>query len=118
MWCERHGSGAGMVDTHELTLFFTTFVFIQAWNLLNAKCVGSSHSAFHHFLRDTWLIAVLLIIFGGQWLIVTFGGKMFRTEPLSFNEWIIITVATSAVLWIGELIRLWKRLISTRTTKR
>ena len=118
MWCERHGSGAGMVDTHELTLFFTTFVFIQAWNLLNAKCVGSSHSAFHHFLRDTWLITVLLIIFGGQWLIVTFGGKMFRTEPLSFNEWIIITVATSAVLWIGELIRLWKRLISTRTTKR
>ena len=113
IWCERHGAEAGKVDTHELTLFFTIFVMLQFWNLLNAKCFGSNHSAFHYIWRDTWLLAVLVIIFAGQWMVVTLGGKMFRTVPLSLNEWIYITAGTSVVLWIGELWRLWKRFFST-----
>ncbi len=105
IWCERHGAGS-VVDVHELTLFFTTFVMLQFWNLFNAKCLGSRHSAFHHFWRDRGLILVLVLIFVGQWLIVTFGGKMFRTMPLSWQEWLIISAATSVVLWMGEAWRI------------
>ena len=95
---------------HQLTLFFTTFVMLQFWNLLNAKTLGSTHSAFHHFWWNRGLLLVLFFILAGQWIIVTFGGKMFRTVPLSLSEWVIIIASTSAVLWIGELYRWIKRL--------
>ena len=108
VYCERRGKGG--VDTHELTWFFTTFVMIQFWNLFNAKALGSNHSAFRHFLQDKGMIVVLAIIFFGQWIIVTFGGEMFRTVPLSLSEWAIIIASTSVVLWAGELWRGIKRL--------
>ncbi len=108
VYCERRGKGG--VDTHELTWFFTTFVMLQFWNLFNAKALGSNHSAFRHFLQDKGMILVLAIILFGQWIIVTFGGEMFRTVPLSFTEWIVIVASTSVVLWVGELWRGVKRL--------
>ena len=109
LWCERHGSGS-IIDVHELTCFFTTFVMLQFWNLFNAKCLGSDHTTFRHLFRDYGLLLVLAFILVGQWLIVTFGGAMFRTVPLSLTEWIIIILATSPVLWIGELWRAVKRM--------
>ena len=108
VYCERRGKGG--VDTHELTWFFTTFVMLQFWNLFNAKALGSNHSAFRHFLADKGMILVLVLILFGQWVIVTFGGEMFRTVPLSLAEWGIIIAATSVVLWVGELWRGVKRL--------
>ena len=108
VYCERRGLGG--VDVHELTMFFTTFVMIQFWNLFNAKALGSSHSAFRHFWADKGMIVVLVIILFGQWIIVTFGGEMFRTVPLSLAEWGMIIASTSVVLWVGELWRAVKRL--------
>ena len=112
VYCERRGLGG--VDVHELTMFFTTFVMIQFWNLFNAKTLGSNHSAFRHFLADKGMILVLVIILFGQWVIVTFGGEMFRTVPLSLAEWGVIIAATSVVLWIGELWRAFKRILVRR----
>lgn len=109
VWCEREtGAQAGM-DVHELTLFFTTFVMLQWWNLLNAKALGSDHSAFHQLLSDRTLLLVMLLVLVGQWGIVTFGGEMFRVTPLSFKEWGVIILVTSPVLWIGEILRLLKK---------
>ena len=108
VYCERRGKGG--VDTHELTWFFTTFVMLQFWNLFNAKALGSNHSAFRHFWQDKGMILVLGLVLFGQWLIVTFGGEMFRTVPLSFGEWAVIIASTSIVLWVGELWRGIKRL--------
>lgn len=99
----------GGMDLHELTIFFTAFVMFQFWNLFNAKCLGSNHSAFDGLLRDKGLLLVLLLILVGQWFIVTFGGRMFRTTPLGATEWLEIIVATSIVLWLGEIWRGIKR---------
>lgn len=96
----------GDVQAHELSIFFTTFVMLQFWNLLNAKAMGSQHSAFHDIKKDRVLLGVMFTIFIGQWIIVTFGGKMFRTTPLSFAEWTYITVGTSAIVWLGEIYRM------------
>ena len=103
---------AGDLHVHELSIFFTTFVMLQFWNLFNAKSFGSNHSAFHAFTHDNGLLLVLAIILGGQWIIVTFGGKMFRTDPLSLQEWLVIIAATSPVMWIGEIWRGIKRVIN------
>ena len=98
------------VQRHELTLFFTTFVMIQVWNLFNAKTLGSNHSAFRYLWRNRGLLIVLVMIIAGQWLIVEDGGEMFRTDGMNWKEWTVVIAATSLVMWIGEAWRLLKRI--------
>ena len=98
------------VSPKELTIFFTIFVMLQWWNLFNAKTLGGCRTTFHRLLADKGLLLVLAIILVGQWLIVEFGGKMFRTTPLDLETWIWIIVGTSPVMIIGELLRAVGRL--------
>lgn len=100
----------GGMDTHHLTIFFTIFVMLQFWNLFNASVFGTNHSIFRDASHALGMLSVAGIILIGQIIIVTFGGKVFRTEPLPVIEWLYIIGATSAVLWIGELWRGIKRL--------
>ena len=94
------------VDEKELTIFFTVFVMLQWWNLFNARTLGSNHSAFRRLWACRGFLSVLVIVLVGQWLIVTFGGRMFRTVPLSGTTWFYIIIGTSPVLWVGEIYRL------------
>ena len=100
---------AGVDDT-ELTVFFTIFVLLQWWNLFNARVLGSDHSALRRLWACRGFLLILLLVLVGQWLIVTFGGTMFRTVPLSWQTWCYMLVGTSAVLWIGEFFRMVKRI--------
>ena len=93
------------VNPTELTVFFTIFVMLQWWNLFNARSLGSHHSALRRLWACRGFLLVLVLVLVGQWLIVTFGGKMFRTVPLPALTWLYIIVGTSPVLWIGELYR-------------
>lgn len=95
----------GGMDVHHLTVFFTIFVMLQFWNLFNASVFGTSHSIFKDAGHAIGMLSVALIILVGQIIIVTFGGKVFRTEPLPLHEWLLIIGSTSVVLWIGELWR-------------
>lgn len=110
LWLCLHDDADFGVQRHELTIFFTTFVMLQVWNLFNAKTLGSSHSTFRYLLRDRGLLIVLLSIMLGQWIIVEFGGNMFRTDGLTWQEWALIISATSIVMWLGEVWRLIKRI--------
>lgn len=92
-----------------LTIFFTTFVMLQFWNLFNAKTFGNEHSAFNNLRNCKGFVFVGLIIVVGQFLVVTFGGSVFRTVPLNLQEWLIITAATSLTLLTGEIFRYFKR---------
>ena len=93
------------VNPTELTVFFTIFVMLQWWNLFNARSLGSHHSALRRLWACRGFLLVLVLVLVGQWLIVTFGGKMFRTVPLAPLTWLYIIAGTSPVLWIGELYR-------------
>lgn len=100
----------GGMDVHHLTVFFTIFVMLQFWNLFNASVFGTNHSIFKDASHALGMLSVALIILMGQFLIVTFGGKVFRTEPLPLMEWLYIIGGTSIVLWIGEIWRGIQRL--------
>ena len=104
----------GGMNTHHLTMFFTLFVMFQFWNLFNASVFGTNHSVFKDANHAKGMLSVAAIILVGQIIIVTFGGKVFRTEPISVAEWLYIVGGTSFVLWIGEASRAVKRLISKR----
>lgn len=100
------------MNTHHLTVFFTIFVMLQFWNLFNASVFGTNHSFFKDAGHALGMLGVALIILVGQIIIVSFGGKVFRTEPLPLSEWLYIIGGTSFVLWIGEIWRGIKRLKS------
>lgn len=99
----------GEISRYDLSVFFTTFVMLQFWNMFNAKAFMSGGSAFKNLKESAGFLVVMLIIPIGQFLIVEFGGNVFRTVPLTLRDWGIITGATSLVLWIGELMRLFKK---------
>ena len=100
----------GEMSVHYLTVFFTVFVMLQFWNLFNASVFGTNHSIFKDAGHALGMLSVALIILVGQIIIVEFGGKVFRTEPLDLRTWLVIIAATSCVLWVGEIVRLVKRL--------
>ena len=93
-----------------LTAFFTIFVMLQFWNLFNASVFGTNHSVFKDSRHAFGMISVAGIILIGQIIIVEFGGKVFRTVPLTLSEWLIIIGSTSIVLWVGEIWRWIQRL--------
>lgn len=93
---------------YEHTLTFTIFVFMQFWNLFNAKAFHTGASAFINKTKSFGGFELaLLIILVGQFLIVTIGGEMFNVEPLSWRDWLICFIGTSPVIIIGEVIRLF-----------
>lgn len=100
----------GGMTVQRLTIFFTFFVMLQFWNLFNARVFGTTDSAFKGLSKSYGMELIVLAILVGQFLIVQFGGAVFRTEPLSWQTWLIIIGSSSFVLWIGELIRFVKRL--------
>jgi len=95
----------GGVSPYELTVFFCVFVMLQIWNLFNARCLGLKTSAFSGLTENRWFAAIVLLVLAGQILMVQFGGKVFRTVPLSLVDWLLIIVGTSPVLLVGELLR-------------
>jgi Ca2+-transporting ATPase len=97
--------GGGKLDPYELSLFFTIFVMLQFWNMFNAKAFMSGKSAFAILGKCRGFLAIAVVIFIGQWAIVTIGGEMFNVVPLLFSDWGIIIGSTSLVLWTGEIIR-------------
>ncbi|MEG2758845.1 MAG: HAD-IC family P-type ATPase, partial [Rikenellaceae bacterium] len=93
------------------TIFFTTFVMFQFWNMFNAKVFQSGYaSAFKDFAKNRVFFSISAFIVIGQIAIVNLGGEMFRCAPLSFKEWILIISCTSIVLIIGEVTRFFKRM--------
>ncbi|MBO5541358.1 MAG: calcium-translocating P-type ATPase, PMCA-type [Muribaculaceae bacterium] len=109
-----HNQGGPMLhasfDCHEVSIYFSTFVFLQFWNLFNAKSFGSGHSAFHNAEDSRVFFAIVAVILVGQVLIVQFGGRMFDVSPLSLSEWLGIIGCTSIVMWLGELYHWVRRL--------
>jgi Ca2+-transporting ATPase len=97
------------ISEYELSVFFAVFVFLQFWNLFNARCLGLKQSAFSGLFRNKSLLMIATTILIGQVMIIQWGGAIFRTVPLAWQDWLTITLGTSLVLVIGEIVRFIKR---------
>ena len=106
---------ANGLSPYELSLFFTIFVMLQFWNLFNAKAFMTGSSAFKGLTwRDCKLFLMIAgVIFFGQVLMTECPGvqEMFNVAEggVKAVDWVIITAATSLVLWVGEGLRLLKK---------
>lgn len=102
-------SSRDALSNRNMTLFFTIFVFLQFWNMFNAKAYASGGSALRGLKNSAGFIFSAVIILVGQIIIVQTGGEVFRTVPLSIKDWILVIGGTSVVLWIGEVYRFVKK---------
>ncbi len=104
------------LSAYELGLFFTIFVMLQFWNMFNAKAFMTTDSAFKGLSwRDTkWFIIISMVILFGQIAMTELPGlqEMFNVAEggLKWVDWLLIIASTSFVLWIGEIVRLFKRI--------
>ncbi|MDE5643220.1 MAG: calcium-translocating P-type ATPase, PMCA-type [Muribaculaceae bacterium] len=96
------------LSPYELSLFFTIFVFLQFWNMFNARAFETGRSAFH-FKGAGGFVLIALAILIGQIVIVSIGGEFFNVTPLKLSDWLIIIGSTSIVLWLGEFFRLFRK---------
>jgi Ca2+-transporting ATPase len=103
------GHTAGGLTPYALSFFFTVFVMLQFWNLFNARCMGTTNSAFYHLHKNIPFVLIAVLIIGMQVVLVQFGGEVFRTVPLCLSDWLLIVAGTSVVLWIGEISRAVQR---------
>jgi len=97
------------LSAYELSLFFTIFVMLQFWNMFNAKAFMTGKSTFASIAQCMGFLMIAFVIVVGQWLIVTIGREMFNVTPLYLTDWVIIIGGTSVVLWIGEILRIFKK---------
>ncbi len=102
-------ANSGIDTLHNMAWFFTFFVMLQWWNLFNAKSFMTGASSFCGIAKEKMFLLILVLIFVGQVLIVSFGGKMFSVEPLPIKDWLVITIITSPVLLVGEIVTFFKR---------
>lgn len=100
------------LTAYELSIFFTIFVFLQFWNMFNARAFATGRSALR-LKGCTGFGLIAMMIVGGQVLIVNVGGALFSVTPIKLADWAIIIASTSVVLWAGEL----HRIIFNRSNK-
>lgn len=93
----------GHVSTYELTLLFTIFVMTHFFYLFNARAFETGRSALH-FKGCKGLLIIVAIIMIGQVAMVEIPGiqQFFNVQGLSLQDWIIIILGSSLVLWVRE----------------
>ena len=104
------GASDGLTP-YELTLFFTIFVMTHFFYLFCARAFETGKSALH-FKGCKGLLIIATIILAGQIAMVEIPGlqNFFNVTGLKFEDWVIIIVGSSLVLWIREIWSLLKKI--------
>ena len=98
------------LSTYELTLLFTTFVMTHFFYLFNARAFETGKSALH-FKGCNGLLIIVAVIFFGQVAMVEVPllQDFFNVCGLSLEDWIVIVLGSSLVLWVREAVHLVKK---------
>jgi Ca2+-transporting ATPase len=88
------------------TLVFNTFVWMQIFNALNNRRLDNHFNVFEGITHNWFFIGILLIMIGGQTMIVFVGGVAFSVTRLNGPQWGYSIVLGFLSLPIGMIIRL------------
>ena len=99
------------ISPREMGIFFSTFVFLQFWNMLNARSFATGKWAFNNMADSKIFWSVAAVIFVGQFVMVQYCGPLFNSEPLSASTWAAIILGTSPVFIVGQLVARIKKTV-------
>ncbi|RKO86275.1 cation-transporting P-type ATPase, partial [Blyttiomyces helicus] len=88
------------------TIVFTSFVFMQVFNQINCRRIDNGLNPFKGMFQNPAFVTITAFIVVTQILLVTYGGAVFGTEPLTVTEWLVsVLIGLLAIPW-GTIIRL------------
>ena len=99
-WATTDGS------LHHYTLIFNSFVWATVWNEINSRKVNGEQNVFAGLLTNWIFLLVIAFTVGAQILIVTVGGRAFKTASLSPLEWLETMLIGFGSIPVGALVRL------------
>ena len=109
-----HLGKANGLSPYELSLFFTIFVMTHFFYLFCARAFETNRSALH-FKGCKGLLTIATIILLGQIAMTEIPGlqEFFNVAKggLRLDDWIIILVGSSCVLWVREIWHQLKRVV-------
>ncbi|MBN2724614.1 MAG: calcium-translocating P-type ATPase, PMCA-type [Deltaproteobacteria bacterium] len=91
-----------------MSIIFTTFVFIQVFNEINARSIDGKNP-FSGIMKSHGFLIIMAFIVLIQGGLTQFGGKLFQTQGLSLIIWLKIIAFSSTTLLAGAVIRLFIR---------
>jgi Ca2+-transporting ATPase len=106
--------GDAMFTVFQVSLFFSIYVFFQVWNQINCRSLVPETSGFHRLFSNPTFLVIASLVAVGQVLIVTFGGPVFKVEPLGVVAWLAVVGGTASVLVFAEIARRL-RLVAARS---
>lgn len=97
--------------SHWQTMAFTVLCFAQLGHVLAIRSNDRSSFSIGLFSNKSMVIAIVVTV-GLQLMIIytPFFNEIFRTQPLTFMELLIVAVVSSIVFWAVELEKLVRRL--------
>jgi len=98
------------LNAHQVSIFFTTYVVFQVWNIINCRSLSAYESGLKGVFTNPTFLAVMLLILLGQIIIIQAGGSIFKVQPLGLLDWLIILAATSIVIIKAEVFRFFRRI--------
>lgn len=103
--------GTSTDTPYNMTLFFTVFVMLQLVNMFIVRGYAAERIAGESIkeMFPKTFMSVAVMILAGQFLIVQFGGEVFRTVPLTVETWCWVLVVAIAVIAIDVLIKMRKK---------
>ena len=90
------------ISPHEMGIFFSVFVFLQFWNMLNARSFATGKWAFNNMEDSKVFWGVAVVIFVGQIVLVQCCSPIFNCAPLSVSDWLWIILGTCPVFLVGQ----------------
>ena len=97
-WCQQ--------GDHHSTIIFNVFIWMQIFNIFNARYLYTGINPFSGIQRSLKLCLVVLAIAGFQVFAVEAAGPFMQTTSLSWKQWLVCIAFGASTLPIGLLIRL------------
>ena len=99
------------LTVRQVSIFFAVYVFFQVWNQINCRSLSPSESGFSRILENKMFLGIAGTIVVVQIVLTSIPGlaSIFKVEPLTVVDWLLIVTGTATVLLFAEITRRLRR---------
>jgi Ca2+-transporting ATPase len=93
------------LNIRQVSIFFTVYIFFQVWNQINCRSLVPQESGLKGLTGNPTFLAIAGTVAVVQVLIISVPGlgAVFKVEPLSVLDWLLILAGTASVLVFAEV---------------